>query len=155
MLRSAFLRYCEGWDFPLVQELKLNKWVLLRGGGRSDVWLGRVDGFLDSYPCRGDNYIESKRLRCKLSHLAYISKLVGEVTVLLTQFSFANWIGNHTDELGEVDRKLRDVQRRVNFLHPEATIPFASFIYFCNQENSWMNEFAICPQRIADLNLPG
>jgi len=144
-----------GLGFPTVQELKLNKWVLLRGG--VEVMCGSA-GSMDSWiAIRAEGITILNLNDCVVSspHLAYISKLVGEVTVLLTQFSFANWIGNHTDELGEVDRKLRDVQRRVNFLHPEATIPFASFIYFCNQENSWMNEFAIGPQRIADLNLPG
>jgi hypothetical protein len=88
-------------------------------------------------------------------HLKYISNLVGKVTMLLTQFSFANWIGNYADELGEVEAKLRDLRFRVEFLKPEATIPFASFIYFCSQENSWMNEFAITPQRIADQGLTG
>ncbi|WP_245632365.1 hypothetical protein [Edaphobacter aggregans] len=89
------------------------------------------------------------------AHLAYISRLVGKVTVLLTQFSFANWIGNRADELGEAETKLREVQQRVTLLKPEATIPFASFVYFCSQENSWMNEFAITPRRVADLGLPG
>ncbi len=75
--------------------------------------------------------------------------------MLLTQFSFANWIGNHADELGEVHAKLQDLRFRVAFLKPDITIPFASFIYFCNQENSWMNDFAITPRRVADLGLPG
>jgi hypothetical protein len=88
-------------------------------------------------------------------HLKHISKIVGKVTVLLTQFSFANWIGNNADELREVEAKLQDLRFRISLLKPEATIPFASFIYFCNQENNWMNAFAITPQRIAGLGLPG
>jgi hypothetical protein len=56
------------------------------------------------------------------AHLKYISRLVGKVTMLLTQFSFANWIGNRADELGEVETKLREVQQRVNLVKPEATI---------------------------------
>jgi hypothetical protein len=87
-------------------------------------------------------------------HLAYISGLVGKVTVLLTQFSFANWIGNRSDELGEAETKVRELRDRVSAFKPDATIPFASFIYFCNQENSWMNEFAVTPRRVADLGLP-
>jgi UDP-MurNAc hydroxylase len=74
--------------------------------------------------------------------------------VLLTQFSFANWIGNRSDELEEAESKLRELRDRVNALKPDATIPFASFIYFCNQENSWMNDFAVTPRRVADLGLP-
>src|SRR5260370_12518417 len=44
---------------------------------------------------------------------------------------------------------------RVGFLKAEATIPFARFIYLCNQENSWMNEFTVTPRRVAHLGLPG
>jgi hypothetical protein len=88
-------------------------------------------------------------------HLEAIAKLVGKVTILLTQFSFANWIGNYADELGEAETKLKDVRFRINFLKPAVTIPFASFIYFCNQENCWMNEFAVTPQRVVSQCLPG
>jgi hypothetical protein len=148
-------RVLQGLGYPIVQELKLNKWTPLRGG--IEVMCGSA-GSMDSWiaiRAEGMNVLNLNDCVVSPGHLAYISKLVGKVTILLTQFSFANWIGNHTDELGEAERKLRDLQHRVNFLHPEATIPFASFIYFCNQENSWMNEFAVTPRRVADLNLPG
>jgi UDP-MurNAc hydroxylase len=145
----------QGLGYPAVRELTLHKWIPLRGG--LEVMSGSV-GSMDSWlAIRAEGIVVLNLNDCALSHshLAHISKLVGKVTVLLTQFSFANWIGNHEDELGEADRKLRDLRHRVNSLKPEATIPFASFIYFCNEENSWMNEFAITPQRVADLGLPG
>lgn len=144
-----------GLGYLIVQELKLNKWIPLRGG--IEVMCGSA-GSMDSWiAIRAEGITILNLNDCVIGprHLAHISRTVGKVTVLLTQFSFANWIGNHTDELGEAERKLRDLQHRVNFLQPEATVPFASFIYFCNQENSWMNEFAISPRRIAALNLPG
>ncbi len=43
----------------------------------------------------------------------------------------------------------------MSYLQPEFTIPFASFIYFCNKENSWLNQFAITPQRVMDMGVPG
>jgi UDP-MurNAc hydroxylase len=144
-----------GLGYSSVQELSLNTWTSLRGGvevmcgsaGSMDSWVAiRADGL---------NVLNLNDCMIEPRHLARISKLVGKTTVLLTQFSFANWIGNGADELGEVDRKLRDLQFRVKFLQPEATIPFASFIYFCNQENSWMNDFSVTPRRVADLNLRG
>jgi len=144
-----------GLGYSNVQELTLEKWTSLGGGvevicgsaGSMDSWLAvRAEGVsvLNLNDCMIDP-----------AHLKYISRRIGKVTVLLTQFSFANWIGNRADELGEVETKLREVQQRVNLLKPEATIPFASFIYFCSQENSWMNDFSITPRRIADLGLPG
>lgn len=148
-------RVLQGLGYPIVQELKLNKWTPLRDG--AEVMCGSV-GSMDSWiaiRAEGINILNLNDCVVSPSHLAYISKLVGKVTVLLTQFSFANWIGNRTDELGEAERKLQDLRHRVNVLQPEATIPFASFIYFCNQENSWINEFAVTPRRVADLNLPG
>jgi UDP-MurNAc hydroxylase len=144
-----------GMGYPNVQELTLNKWISLRGG--LEVMCGSA-GSMDSWiavRAEGVNVLNLNDCMIEAAYLAYISKLVGKVTVLLTQFSFANWIGNRADELGEAETKLRQVRQRVNLLKPEATIPFASFIYFCSQENSWMNEFSITPRRVADLGLPG
>jgi UDP-MurNAc hydroxylase len=145
----------QGLGYPVVQELLLNKWSPLKNGfevmcgsaGSMDSWLAvRAEGL--TILNLNDCMIEPRQL-------AYIGRLVGKVNVLLTQFSFANWIGNHSDELGEVETKLREFKERVLFFTPDVTIPFASFIYFCSQENCWMNDFAITPQRIADLRLPG
>ncbi len=144
-----------GMGYPNVQEVTLNKWISLRGG--VEVMCGSA-GSMDSWiavRAEGVNVLNLNDCVIEPAHLAYISKLVGKVTVLLTQFSFANWIGNRADELGEAETKLRQVRQRVNLLKPEVTIPFASFIYFCSQENSWMNEFSITPRRVADLGLPG
>jgi UDP-MurNAc hydroxylase len=144
-----------GLGYSSVQELRLNRWTPLRGG--IEVMCGSV-GSVDSWiaiRAEGVNILNLNDCTIQPRHLAYISKLVGKVTVLLTQFSFASWIGNHADELGEVETKLRDLRFRVSFLEPDVTIPFASFIYFCNQENSWMNDFVITPRRVADLGLPG
>jgi len=80
---------------------------------------------------------------------------VGDVAVLFTQFSFANWIGNHADQIHAVRTKLDELAYRVRLFKPEFTVPFASFIYFCNAENSWMNDFMITPEHIAALELPG
>lgn len=144
----------QGLGYSAVRELRLNKWTPLGDG--MEVMCGSV-GSMDSWICIRANGINILNLNdCVLGpgHLAYISGLVGKVTVLLTQFSFANWIGNRSDELGEAETKLRELRDRVNTLKPDATIPFASFIYFCNQENSWMNDFAVTPRRVADLCLP-
>src|SRR4051812_41181720 len=118
-----------GLGFSKVQELKLNKWVSLRGG--IEVLCGSV-GSMDSWiGIRAERMTILNLNDCVMEprHLGYVSKLVGRVNLLLTQFSFANWIGNRSDELGEVEAKLQDLRFRVTFLKPDVTIPFASFIY--------------------------
>jgi hypothetical protein len=145
----------QGMGYANFQELTLNKWIPLRGG--IEVLCGSV-GSMDSWiAIRSErmNILNLNDCVVEPGHLKHISKLVGKVTVLLTQFSFANWIGNYADELGEVEAKLQDLRFRLNFLKPDVTIPFASFIYFCSHENSWMNQFAITPQRVVSLGLPG
>lgn len=144
-----------GLGYATVEELKLNRWHRLRGD--IEIMCGSA-GSMDSWiAVRAEQMVVLNLNDCVISpgYLAWIAKQVGDVTILLTQFSFANWIGNHADDLGEAERKLNDLRFRVRFLRPQITIPFASFIYFCNQENSWMNKFAVSPQQIADLNLPG
>jgi hypothetical protein len=156
--RHASPRVCkvlEGMGYTNVRELKLEHWIALHGG--ISVICGSV-GSMDSWIAFRVGDVTILNLNdCVVSrgHLAHVSKLVGKITVLFTQFSFANWIGNHADETDAVGHKLRDMQYRVDYLKPEYTVPFASFVYFCNQENSWMNEFVITPRRIVELGLPG
>jgi UDP-MurNAc hydroxylase len=152
---SRIHKVLHGLGYSNVVDLRLNKWIPLRPG--LEVMCGSA-GSMDSWiAIRAEGVTILNLNDCVIAHahLEHISRLVGKVTLLFTQFSFANWIGNHADELGEAQIKIQEITDRVMFLRPEATIPFASFIYFCNQENCWMNDFAITPQRIIDLGLPG
>lgn len=65
------------------------------------------------------------------------------IDVLATQFSYANWVGNP----GEIERhravaksQLERVKLQCEVFHPEFVIPFASFVWFCHQENWYLNE---------------
>ena len=145
-----------GLGYTNMHELPLHRWVRLRSGmevmcgsaGSMDSWLaGRAEGecILNLNDCvltRG--------------HTHQVRDLVGRpVSLLFTQFSFANWIGNYADDRQEAERKIRDLRFRREFFKPQATVPFASFIYFCNRENSWMNDFAVTPRRIEEMHLSG
>jgi len=144
-----------GLGYPKVQELSLHRWFSL--AAELEVICGSC-GSMDSWiAIRAERITVLNLNDCVMSaaHLRKISQLVGKVDVLFTQFSFANWIGNHCDERGEAARKIDDLLFRVRFLEPEATVPFASYIYFCNQENCWMNKFAVTPLTLTKLNIPG
>jgi UDP-MurNAc hydroxylase len=76
-----------GMGYPNVQEVTLNKWISLRGG--VEVMCGSA-GSMDSWiavRAEGVNVLNLNDCVIEPAHLAYISKLVGKVTVLLTQFS--------------------------------------------------------------------
>ena len=65
------------------------------------------------------------------------------IDVLLTQFSYANWVGNR----GETERHravahahLERLKRQCEALSPSFVVPFASFVRFSHEENSYLNE---------------
>jgi len=91
---------------------------------------------------------------CTDAQIQYIKRLVGKPTILMTQFSFAQWIGNHADDTDAVQQKIRELKYRIYTFQPEFTVPMASFGYFCNQENAWMNKFMISPARVMAMGLP-
>jgi UDP-MurNAc hydroxylase len=141
--------------FLKLKELPLYRWTTLKPG--CDVFCGSV-GTMDSFLAvrtEGECVLNMNDCVCTDAQIAYIRRIVGKVSLLFTQFSFANWIGNGADETDAVGQKLREFAYRVWAFRPEFTVPFASFCYFCSEENSWMNKFVITPERVAALNLPG
>lgn len=72
-----------------------------------------------------------------------IAKQTGTVDLLLTQFSYANWIGNPEDVAEREEaaaEKLARVKLQVETFQPKQTIPFASFVYFSHEENHYLND---------------
>jgi len=80
-----------------------------------------------------------------------VRRAVGEVDVLLSQFSYATWIGNPEDHASHkryAAQKRAEIARQVHTFQPKWFIPFASFIYFSHAENFYMNETV---NRVADV----
>ncbi len=149
------LQAIKSLGFEHVIELPLYQWFAL--APRIDIYCGSV-GSLDSFLAVRDETACLLNLNdCPLNghQIRYIKKEIGEITILFTQFSFAQWVGNEHDELGGAEKKCQDFQQRVDILKPNFTVPFASFVYFCNQENSRMNAWANTPEKIVKLNLEG
>jgi UDP-MurNAc hydroxylase len=84
----------------------------------------------------------------------YIYNAIGKVDLLFTQFSFANWVGNDSDEVGNAAKKIEDIRIQLEIFKPKYAVPFASFVYFCNAENARMNEWINTPAYIESMNLP-
>ncbi len=140
--------------FKQVLELPLYRWTRLPDG--IELYCGSV-GSMDSFLAfREDDQTILNLNDCVLtpSQYRYVRRQIGPVDLLLTQFSFANWVGNDSDFNDEAGRKIRDIRAQLEIFKPRHTIPFASFVYFCNQENARQNAWANTPGSVEALQLP-
>ena len=77
------------------------------------------------------------------AELRAIARLTGPIDMLLTQFSYAAWKGGRANaQFREIAarRKLETIAAQVHALKPRHVVPFASFVYFSNTENSYLND---------------
>ncbi|MBV8245261.1 MAG: MBL fold metallo-hydrolase, partial [Candidatus Eremiobacteraeota bacterium] len=138
------VRFCESLGFRELRELRDREWVALSPSVEilcgtwfdRDSWLAvRANGttFLNLNDCVVDSPGLARKIR----------SLCGNVDVLLTQFSYAEWAGNPEDaRLREASaaEKLRRIRIQCETFEPAWVIPFASFIYWCHPENFFMND---------------
>lgn len=82
------------------------------------------------------------------------NKYTRNIDLLLTQFGYANWVGNR-DEVNmrkeSAQEKLKRISLQVKRFEPKAVIPFASFVYFCDPENFHTNDSQNTPKDVAIL----
>ena len=72
-----------------------------------------------------------------------LKKKVGNIDILLTQFSYAAWKGGSKNlkwRKNAARDKINSIKTQIKYLKPKYLIPFASFIYFCNKDNFYMND---------------
>jgi len=70
-------------------------------------------------------------------------KITGECDILLTQFSYASWKGGveNVEWRRLAAREKIDIMKlQAFYLKPKVIIPFASFIYFSNEANFYLND---------------
>ena len=83
------------------------------------------------------------------AELRGIARLTGPVDLLLTQFSYAAWKGGRANAQFRVlaaKRKLDTIATQIRALKPRHVVPFASFVYFSNEENSYLNDHINRPE---------
>lgn len=91
---------------------------------------------------------------CPLTSQADLQKFAdkhGRCDVLLTQFSYAAWKGGRANRAWRqraAKAKLQAMRRQVEVLQPDACIPFASFVRFSHELNSYMNDAVNRPGRV-------
>jgi hypothetical protein len=136
--------YCRKAGFKDVIELHKDKYyelskdfkVLCEYFNEGDSWITyKVDGLtiLNINDCGIRNAPQAE----------YIINKVGKVDILLTQFSYAYWAGNKDEyeyRKKVADEKLVSMKFQVDMFKPTVTIPIASYIYFCHEENFYLND---------------
>lgn len=83
-----------------------------------------------------------------------IQQQVGKIDLLLTQFSYAYWAGNIEDREFRrkvADDKLEGLKFQVDVFNPEIVVPIASFVWFCHEENFYLNDEVNRPQKVVDF----
>jgi len=84
---------------------------------------------------------------------AKVAALAPRIDVLLTQFGYANWVGNpdqpERHRAAAVD-KIERMALQIGMLAPRLTIPFASFVYFSQPDNAYLNAAQNSPRSVID-----
>lgn len=78
------------------------------------------------------------------------------VDILLTQFGYANWIGNENDfneRKSAAIEKFKRIKIQAEIFEPRIIIPFASFVFFCHSENFYLNDFQNSPASLRSSKL--
>ena len=89
----------------------------------------------------------------EISEIKEFKKKYGTFDVLLTQFSYAAWKGGEHGKMireNAAKEKLIDISNQSRILNCKKIIPFASFIYFSNKLNFYMNDSVNTPEKVYD-----
>ena len=141
------VEFCRKADFKEIIELPPSKWfaldtdfkVMNQNDRDGDSWLAintegvSILNLNDVVSYQSD--LELKRLK----------QQIGDIDILLTQFSYANWVGNQADtDYREqcAKEKYTATDNQIRIFKPRYVIPFASYVWFCHEENYYMNHEA-------------
>jgi UDP-MurNAc hydroxylase len=138
------IEHCEKLGFSKIMELQTGQWVELAADFeiRCDTWEGSDDSWLLVRTPEGTVLNLNDCHAVTKAQIDALHAATGEVDVLLTQFSISSWDGNAED----VERRnagaqamLDRVVRKTRALNAQHVVPFASFVWFCHEENAYMN----------------
>lgn len=139
------LSFLNSMNVPVI-ELNFNEKTKIS----EDIWVTCIkDGFYDL-----GLFVETTDLNilnlndCEVrspQRAAEIKKYAKKVDVLLTQFSYAAWKGNKDNlewRQEAASEKIQTMELQINAFDPKYVIPFASFIYFSNEANFYLNDLS-------------
>ena len=113
------------------------------------------DGFYDSALLVSTSDLKILNLNdCEVtteSRAKQIKKITGEIDVLLSQFSYAAWkggIANLNWRKTAAEQKIKILMLQVKMFKPKFLLPFASFVYFSNPKNFYLNDSINNPELV-------
>lgn len=146
--------WCHNAGFP-VYEVDEGAWTTI--GDEVNVVLGKC-GLYDSWlAMRAGSSVVLDLNDCVLFEprdVARVARQIGPIDCLVTQFSYANWIGNPSDtelRAAEARRRVERIIPQITELAPQHVIPAASFVWFSHEENAYLNDFAVPVRTAADV----
>lgn len=113
------------------------------------------DGFIDSgllVQSAGEKILNLND--CEVTSRARadeVHRVTGNVDVLLTQFSYAAWKGGKENirwRREAAAEKLDTVALQIERFKPRFVVPFASFVYFSNSRNVYLNDAVNRPETV-------
>jgi UDP-MurNAc hydroxylase len=122
--KGAPLRLSDDFEVRCEHFHEGDSWMSVRAGGVT---------LLNTNDCGIRNARDAQR----------IVRAVGPVDVLLTQFSYAYWAGNPEDVAHRrriADEKLAWMKYQCDAFAARVTIPIASYVWFCHEENAYLND---------------
>jgi UDP-MurNAc hydroxylase len=144
-LDKKVIKFCEDLGFKEVIELQSN--VCLNLGRNISVLCEKIRNDADSWLCiktpgfnllnLNDCYFMAEK------HASDIKQKIGSVDLLFCQFSYANWCGNRHaahERREAAQEKIEEMLMQIRVFQPRFVIPFASFVWFCNEDNYFMND---------------
>ena len=138
-----------GYDLVIIE---FNSWIKL---GENFEILCFKDGFYDSGLAIKTNDKTIINLNdCEVkdpSRCNEVLKITGECDILVSQFSYAAWKGGKDNlawrQLAAIE-KINTLKLQASFFKPKVLVPFASYVYFSNDLNFYLNDAANKPEDI-------
>ena len=135
-----------------LQILKKDKWIEI---GDDYKILNFKDGFYDSglaIEAGGRKLLNLNDCEIKTpSRCEEVLKLVGTCDILISQFSYAAWKGGKENiewRKLAAKEKLETLSLQAKYFKPNLLIPFASYVYFSNENNFYLNDESNKPSDI-------
>jgi DNA-binding transcriptional MerR regulator len=125
-----------GKEFKIDNSTSITTWPY-RGGDSLSLINFYGKSILNINDCEINSLDDSKKL------LSLLNKKTSKIDFLMTQFGYACWNGNENEiekrKKAAMD-KLQSMENQIKVLRPSFVIPFASFVYFSNEMNFYIND---------------
>jgi UDP-MurNAc hydroxylase len=114
-----------------------DSWCLIEAGGKT---------VLNLNDCVINTVEQCARVK------AALAKLTSHIDLMLTQFGYANWVGNPDEperHRAAAAEKIERIALQIDAFAPKLVVPFASFVYFSAAENAYLNGAQNAPHAVA------